>query len=77
MSTDGNELDEPSRNACLDRAKAFYREYGLNEPDGQDWHILPAADVLRAAEGRRSNDPVTIANWAIKTFGPQAKVSFI
>ncbi len=75
MSTDGNALDEPTRNACLSNAQALYREYGLSVPNGRDWHLLPAADVLKAAEGRRSNDLVKIASWAVKSFGPEATVS--
>lgn len=75
MSTDGNALDEPTREACLSRAQALYADYGLSEPDGQDAHVLPAAQVLKAAEGRRTNDLVKIASWAIKTFGPEATVA--
>lgn len=75
MSTDGNALDEPTREACLFRAQALYADYGLSEPDGKDAHVIPAAQVMKAAQGRRSNDLVKIARWAIKTFGPEATVA--
>lgn len=75
MSTDGNALDEPTREACLFRAQALYADYGLREPDGQECHVLPAAQVLKAAKGRCTNDLVKIASWAIKTFGPEATVA--
>ncbi len=74
VSTDGSALDEPMRNMCINRAQDLYLDYGLSEPDGQEWHVLPAVQVLAAAEGRRPNALVPIATWAIKTFGPEATV---
>lgn len=74
VATDGNALDEPTRNLCVSNAKALYRAYGLSEPDGREFHCVRADEILARAAGKIGNDLARIAAYALKRFGPDATV---